>query len=79
METKLTVRVSEELLQGAKRYAAKNGTTLTRLISAYLERITQDEAGAENAPIVRRLSGILSPEISQQDYREYLERKYRAG
>ncbi len=79
METKLTVRVPEQLLREAKRYARQNGTTLTRLISAYLLRITQEAPDLEDAPIVRRLSGSLSQEVSERDYRDYVENKYRAG
>jgi hypothetical protein len=30
----------------------------------------------KNAPIVRRLSGILSPEVSLDDYKKHLEEKY---
>ncbi len=78
METKLTVRVSEELLQGAKRYAAEHDTTLTRLITAYFERLIHESAGEFDAPIVRRLSGVLSENVSEQDYRDYLEHKYGA-
>jgi hypothetical protein len=79
METKLTVRVSEELLQGAKRYAADHDTTLTRLITAYFERLMHESAEEPHAPIVRRLSGALSGDVSEQDYHHYLEQKYGAG
>jgi hypothetical protein len=74
-ETKLTVRVPRELLENIKRYAAQNNTTLTGLIEAYLRRIPAQQP-LENAPIVRRLSGILSPDVSIQDYRKHLEEKY---
>ena len=74
-DTKLTVRVSRDLLENVKRYAAQNNTTLTALIEAYFRRIpTQGEL--ENAPIVRRLSGILSQDVSIRDYQEHLEEKY---
>jgi hypothetical protein len=73
--TKLTVRVPRELLENVKQYAAQNNTTLTALIEAYLRRIpTQGEL--EKAPIVRRLSGFLSQDVSIQDYQEHLEEKY---
>ncbi len=74
-ETKLTVRVPRELLENAKRYARQNNTTLTNLIEAYLRRIPV-QSTLENAPIVRRLSGTLSQEVSIQDYKEHLEEKY---
>jgi len=74
-ETKLTVRVSRDLLENVKRYAAQNNTTLTELIEAYLRRIPAQHP-LENAPIVRRLSGVLPPDISVQDYKNRLEEKY---
>ena len=76
METKLTVRVSRSLLENAKRYARQNDTTLTELISAYLQQISVEGSGLEGAPIVRRLSGLLSPNITVNDYKKYLDEKY---
>ena len=74
-QTKLTVRVPRDLLENVKRYAAENNTTLTDLIEAYLRRIPAQEPWGD-APIVRRLSGILPKDVSLQDYREHLEEKY---
>jgi hypothetical protein len=74
-ETKLTVRVPRELLEKAKRYAAENDTTLTNLIEAYLEHIPARGFLAD-APIVRRLSGVLSGQVSIEDYQKHLEEKY---
>jgi hypothetical protein len=74
-ETKLTVRVPRDLLENVKRYAAENNTTLTDLIEAYLRRIPARQS-MENAPIVRRLSGTLSPEVTVQDYKKHLDEKY---
>ncbi len=74
-ETKLTVRVKRDLLENAKRYAAQNNTTLTELIDAYL-RLIPVQHPLENDSIVRRLSGILSPDVSLQDYKNHLEEKY---
>jgi Family of unknown function (DUF6364) len=74
-ETKLTVRVPRDLLEKAKHFAAQNNTTLTNLIEAYLQRIPA-QGNLEAAPIVQRLSGMLSPEVSVEDYRKHLEEKY---
>lgn len=75
-ETKMTVRVPRDLLENAKRYARQNDTTLTRLVSNYLRRLTiQDDLLAE-APVVQHLSGALSQDVSKQDYQSYLEGKY---
>lgn len=74
-EKKLTVRIPRDLLENAKLYAAQNHTTLTELIEAYLRRIPAQHP-LENAPIVRRLSGSLSSEVTIQDYKKHLEEKY---
>lgn len=74
-ETKLTVRIPRELLENIKRYAAENNTTLTDLIEAYLRRIPAGQS-MENAPIVRRLSGTLTQDVTIQDYEKHLEDKY---
>lgn len=74
-ETKLTVRVPRDLLENVKRYAAQNNTTITNLIEAYLRHIPVQEK-LENAPIVLRLSGILSQDVSIEDYRKHLDEKY---
>jgi hypothetical protein len=79
METKLTVRVSRRILENAKRYAKKNNTTLTELISTYLQQIPEDVSVLKDAPIVRRLTGSISPDISVDDYKKHLDEKYGNG
>ena len=76
MDTKLTVRVPRELLENAKRYASAHNTTLTELISAYLQHIPTESEPFADAPIVRKLTGLLSPDISVDDYKKHLEEKY---
>jgi hypothetical protein len=73
--TKLTVRVPRDLIENVKRYAAENNTTITDLIETYFRRILTQQT-LDDAPIVRRLSGILTENVSLQDYREHLEGKY---
>ena len=77
--TKLTVRVPRYLLEEAKRYAKIHDTTLTRLIAGQLQQLAAERDWLADAPIVRRLSGSLSPTVKQEDYREYLEQKYGQG
>ncbi len=74
--TKLTVRVPRSVVEDAKEYARSHDTTLTRLISEYLRRLSADTGFLDGAPIVRRLSGTLPPEASVDDYHRYLEEKY---
>ncbi|MBL7161580.1 MAG: hypothetical protein ISS57_03165 [Anaerolineales bacterium] len=74
-KTKLTVRVPQDLLENFKQYAQEKNTTMTALVETYLRRIPPQELLAE-APIVRRLSGILSQQVSVEDYKEHLVEKY---
>jgi hypothetical protein len=76
MDTKLTVRVPRHLLENAKRYANQHHTTLTELISTYLDRIPFESSPLEDAPIVRRLSGIMSQGTTLDDYKKHLDKKY---
>ena len=75
-ETKLTIRVPRKVLEAAKRYARDNDTTVTRLISQYLEQVSIEGNPLAKAPIVRRLSGTLPPHVSVDDYKRHLEEKY---
>jgi hypothetical protein len=75
-ETKMTVRVPRDLLENAKRYARQHDTTLTRLVSNYLRRLSNLDDLLAEAPTVQRLSGALSPDGSEADYQSYLEEKY---
>ena len=73
-ETKLTIRIDRATLERAKRYARAHGTSLTRLVTSHLERLDAD--GEAAAPVTRRLTGVLPPQASLQDYRDHLERKH---
>jgi hypothetical protein len=75
-ETKLTVRLPRDLLENAKRYARKQNTTVTNLISEYLRRMPASIEILQDAPIVRRLSGTLSKNVSLADYKKHLDAKY---
>ena len=75
-ETKLTIRIERATLERAKRYARQHDTSLTRLVTSHLERLGADDEAAGHAPVTRRLTGVLPPGASLQDYREHLDRKH---
>jgi antitoxin component of RelBE/YafQ-DinJ toxin-antitoxin module len=74
-KTKLTVRVPQDLLDNFRQYAKEKNTTMTSLIETYLRRIPPQELPVD-APIVRRLSGILSQQVSIEDYKKHMVDKY---
>ena len=75
-ESKLTVRVPRETIARAKAYARQHGTTLTRLVTLYLEQVGEHKDWLADAPIVRRLMGSLPADVGVEDYRAYMEAKY---
>lgn len=77
MQTKLTVRVNDELIQSAKRYAQRRGISLSRLIENYLGALAveQDEPFVQT-PILQRLTGILPEDASIEDQHKHWEEKY---
>lgn len=74
--TKLTVRVNEQALAFAKRYAERRGTNLTRLVNTFLEALADDELARDDTPILRQMTGSLESTDARAEYREYLEHKY---
>jgi hypothetical protein len=75
-EVKLCVRVPRQLFNHAKQYASVNNTTLTRLVAEYLRQLADRSDVLVDAPIIRRLSGILPKEAAVTEIHEYLGRKY---
>jgi hypothetical protein len=74
--TKLTIRIPADVLERAKIYAETNKTSVTRLVSQYLSRLPIEEDFLKDAPIVRSLIGILSPDTTEEDYWRYIDEKY---
>lgn len=64
------------LLENIKRYAARINVTITDLIEAHLRRVPRTQKTLDNAPIVRRLTGTLSQNITVRDCKKHLEDKY---
>lgn len=76
MDAKLTVRVPKHLLANAKRYAQEHKTTLSTLISVYLQQLISETDILDRASLVRQMTGVLSPDTSTDDYKEHLKDKY---
>ncbi|MBW6469099.1 MAG: antitoxin [Coriobacteriia bacterium] len=78
MNTKLTLRLDEELIDRAKRHSAKSGKSVSKLVSDYFSLIDADTAPAEITPRVRSLRGALAGSgLEECDYRRHLEDKHR--
>jgi Family of unknown function (DUF6364) len=80
MNTKLTLRLDDDLIRRAKRHAAATGSSVSQVVAHYFALMDGGEA-AGTVPItprVRALTGVLSGRaVDERDYLEYLEEKYR--
>jgi hypothetical protein len=81
MDTKLTLKLNEDIIEKAKEYAKSKKTSLSGLIENYLQKLTDDKK-SENTitPLVKSLSGIISlPKDynDKKDYTDYLTNKYK--
>lgn len=80
MDTKLTLKLDQEVIEKAKRFAQGQQTSLSQLIENYLLNLTREEDLAiPISPLVKSLSGIIDLPASsdvRKGYRAHLRRKY---
>lgn len=85
MQTKLTLRLDEALIQRAKLYAEERDSSLSRLVADYFTLLTVEKTETENPaiaeelpPITASLWGLLGDTpVRDTDYYLHLEEKYR--
>ncbi len=81
MDTKLTLKLNEEIIEKAKEYAKSKKTSLSVLIENYLQKLTNNKKSKNTiTPLVKSLSGVISlPEDynDKKDYTDYLTDKYK--
>ena len=75
MTTKLTLSVNPAVISRAKRYAKRQGVSVSRLVEGYLASISEEPAVADLPPITASLRGILK-NADPEAYRKHLVRKY---
>ena len=80
MNTKLTLRLDDQLILKAKRYSDRSGKSVSRIVADYFSLIDSDEdiPGTEISPRVRSLiGGFRGATTTEDDYRRHLEEKHR--
>lgn len=80
--SKLTLSVEESVVERAKRFAERRGTSVSALVERYLAELTRarprKDSELASAPITARLSGLLrGRKVDKRDYRRHLEEKFR--
>ncbi len=79
MQTKLTLRLEDELIEKAKILAKKRGKSVSKLVAEYFNYITSKELKSETdlPPIVKSLFGSLAnSNVNETEYKKYIEDKY---
>jgi hypothetical protein len=81
MDTKLTLSLDKEVIQQAKRYAQKKNISLSKLIEAYLNKVSSREREIpEISPLVKSLSGVITLPKNhnpKKGYGDFLAGKYK--
>ena len=80
MQTKLTLRLDEELIIRAKEHAKKTGRSVSQMVADYFALLESAPGLTEPPmpPLVSELRGVLSnSDADALDYRRYLEEKHR--
>jgi hypothetical protein len=82
MDTKLTLKLNQEIIEKAKKYASKQKTSLSRLIESYLQSLTTDKKqdDFEISPFVKSISTgkSISTDLDyKKEYSDYIEEKYK--
>jgi hypothetical protein len=75
--SKLTLSVDEQVVRRAKRYAARRGTSVSRMVEQYLRLVTKPPRSTmEDPPVLKMLRGA-GKGVDGEAYRRHLVRRYR--
>lgn len=83
METKLTLRLKDSVIERAKIYAKSQKISLSKMIESYLDSLTrenEDLSRTSITPLVESLSGVIdlpSDFDHKKEYGNYILEKYK--
>lgn len=79
MQTKLTLRVDDTVVEKAKRLARKRGTSVSRIFSGYIAEANEDQDFGDMGKITASMIGVLHGTTvadEKEVHRDYLEKKH---
>lgn len=79
MDSKLTLKLDNSVIEQAKTYAKKKNTSLSKLIESYLGLLVEPQGAQEVTPLVKSLSGVadLPKKFDyKREYKKHLTNKY---
>ncbi len=79
MNSKLTLKLDDNVIKQAKKYAKENNISLSKLIENYLRAVTiRKKRKPEISPLVESLTGVIKIKNKdyKKDYSDFLSKKY---
>jgi hypothetical protein len=85
MDTKLTLKLNENIIERAKKYASGKKMSLSKLIENYLDSLTRNEKDdqLEISPFVKSIStgkslpANIDDKKAREDYLDSLDKKHQ--
>ena len=82
MDTKLTLKLNQQIIENAKKYASSKKLSLSRIIESYLQSLTSEENKDEFeiSPFIKSIATgnkIPTDLDYKNEYSDYLIEKYK--
>ena len=82
MDTKLTLKLNQQVIEKAKEYASNKKVSLSRIVESYLQSLTSEsnKNDFEISPFVKSIAtgtSIPSDLDYKNEYSDYLMEKYK--
>lgn len=78
MQTKLTLRLEDSLIEQAKLYAKQHGLSLSQMVADYFRLLKPTTETPTLPTITRSLTGLLeNSHLDETSYRKHLMEKHR--
>ena len=74
---KLTLSIDQSVIQRARRYSRRHNVSISRLVTNYLAGLDEPRGQVPRSRTVNRLRGILPSDVTVDEHREHLVKKYR--
>lgn len=78
MDTKLTLKLNNEIIEQAKKYAKSQKLSLSKMIENYLAAVISKNQPKEFkiSPLVKSLTGVIQLD-EKKKYSDFLSEKYK--
>jgi len=80
METKLTLKLDQKVIDSAKEYAKASDKSLSRLVEDFFRSLVHESSPPEKyPPLIEKLSGVISEKDLERIAREDERARYILG